>query len=317
MIKSVGGIIMKTEESTFTDEDNVDIFYYKWSPEDSATTKGVVQISHGMAELSARYIRLASALTSSGYIVYANDHRGHGRTALSLDSIGYPGDRDGFSWMVMDMHQLSHIIKAENPGVPLFLLGHSMGSFLSQRYIQLYGDEIEGLVLSGTNGKQGFALDLGILVARLEIKLRGRRAKSPTLNSLSFGSFNKRFHPSRTEFDWLSRDPAEVDKYIRNEYCGGIFTAGFFHDFFEGLKEIENPSNMAYIPQCLPVYIFSGEKDPVGGFTKGVMRLVEAYRSLGMKDVTYRFYKDGRHEMLNEVNRDQVIADLIAWLNSK
>jgi alpha-beta hydrolase superfamily lysophospholipase len=308
---------MKTEESTFTDEDNVDIFYYKWSPEDSSTAKGVVQISHGMAELSARYVRLASALTSSGYIVYANDHRGHGRTALSPDSIGYPGDRDGFSWMVTDMHQLSHIIKAENPGVPLFLLGHSMGSFLSQRYIQLYGDEINGLVLSGTNGKQGLALDLGILVSRLEIKLRGRKAKSPTLNSLSFGSFNKRFHPSRTEFDWLSRDPAEVDKYIRSEYCGGIFTAGFFHDFFEGLKEIENPSNMAYIPQGLPVYIFSGEKDPVGGFTKGVMRLVEAYRSLGMKDVTYKFYKDGRHEMLNEINRDQVIADLIAWLNSK
>jgi alpha-beta hydrolase superfamily lysophospholipase len=308
---------MKTEELTFTDEENVEIFYYKWSPEGPVNAKGVVQISHGMAELSARYMRLASALTSAGYFVYANDHRGHGRTALSLDSIGYPGDRDGFSWMVKDMHQLSHIIKTENPGVPLFLLGHSMGSFLSQRYIQLYGDEIDGLVLSGTNGKQGLALDLGILVARLEIKLRGRRAKSPTLNSLSFGSFNKSFHPSRTEFDWLSRDSSEVDKYISDEYCGGIFTAGFFHDFFEGLKAIEKPSNMADIPQDLPVYIFSGEKDPVGGFTKGVMRLVETYRSLGMKDVTCRFYKDGRHEMLNEINRDQVIEDLIAWLNSK
>jgi alpha-beta hydrolase superfamily lysophospholipase len=308
---------MKTEELTFTDEENVEIFYYKWSPDDSVNSKGIVQISHGMAELSARYERTASALTSSGYIVYANDHRGHGRTALSLDSIGYPGDRDGFSWMVRDMFQLSQIIKAENPSVPIFLLGHSMGSFLSQRYIQLHGGEIDGLVLSGTNGKQGLSLDIGILVARIEIKLRGRRAKSRTLNSLSFGSFNKSFHPSRTEFDWLSSDSSEVDKYISDEYCGRIFTAGFFNDFFEGLKEIENPSNMADIPRDLPVYIFSGEKDPVGGFTKGVMRLVQTYRSLGMKDVTYRFYKDGRHEMLNEINREQVVSDLIVWLNSK
>jgi len=308
---------MKTEELTFTDEENVEIFYYKWSPDDSVNSKGIVQISHGMAELSARYERTASKLTSSGYIVYVNDHRGHGRTALSLDSIGYPGDRDGFSWMVRDMFQLSQIIKAENPGVPLFLLGHSMGSFLSQRYIQLHGDEIDGLVLSGTNGKQGLSLDIGILIARIEIKLRGRKAKSRILNSLSFGSFNKSFHPSRTEFDWLSRDCSEVDKYVRDKNCGGIFTAGFFHDFFEGLKEIENPSNMADIPRDLPVYIFSGEKDPVGGFTKGVMRLVQAYRSLGMNDITYRFYKDGRHEMLNEINREQVIEDLIFWLNSK
>jgi len=197
---------MKTEELTFTDEENVKIFCYKWTPDGQADYKGVVQISHGMAEISARYERLASVLTSAGYAVYANDHRGHGRTALLLDNIGYPGDRDGFSWMVRDMYQLSNIIKEENPGVPLFLLGHSMGSFLSQRYIQLYGDEIDGLVLSGTNGKQGIALDIGILIARLEIKMRGRRAKSPTLNSLCFGSFNKSFRPSKTEFDWLSSD---------------------------------------------------------------------------------------------------------------
>jgi alpha-beta hydrolase superfamily lysophospholipase len=308
---------MRTEEFTFKDEENAEIFCYKWSPDRPEKLKGAVQISHGMAEMSSRYERLATALTSAGYAVYANDHRGHGRTALSLDNIGYPGDTDGFTWMVRDMRKLSSIIKAENPGVRLFLLGHSMGSFLSQMYAQLYGDELDGLILSGTNGKQGLALDLGILVSRLEIKMKGRRAKSPTLNSLSFGSFNKSFQPARTEFDWLSSDPSEVDKYVKDDYCGGIFTAGFFHDFFKGLKEIEKPSNMAKIPKELPVYIFSGEKDPVGGFTKGVLQLVEAYKSLGMKDVTCRLYKEGRHEMLNEINRDQVIADLIDWLNSK
>lgn len=308
---------MKREEFTFTDAEGVEIFCWSCSPVASVAARAVVQISHGMAELSSRYERLAEALTSAGYEVYANDHRGHGRTALSVENVGHPGDSEGFSWMVEDMHQLSGIIRSEHPDLPIFLLGHSMGSFLAQRYAQLYGGELKGLVLSGTNGKQGLALDLGIMTARAEIALRGRKAKSPVLNALSFGSFNKSFRPARTNFDWLSRDAEEVDKYISDEYCGGVFTAGFFHDFFKGLKEIEKASNMAEIPRELPVYIFSGEKDPVGGFTKGVMRLVEAYRSLGMKDVTYRFYKDGRHEMLNEINRSQVISDLIGWLNSK
>jgi alpha-beta hydrolase superfamily lysophospholipase len=308
---------MKKEEFTFTDAEGVEIFCWKCVPEGSGNAKGAVQLSHGMAELSFRYERLAEALTSAGYAVYANDHRGHGKTAVSLENVGYPGESEGFSWMVEDMHQLSGIIKAEHPGLPVFLFGHSMGSFLAQRYAQLYGNELQGLVLSGTNGKQGLALDLGIMAAKAEIMLRGRRARSPVLNSLSFGSFNKSFKPARTEFDWLSRDSQEVDKYISDEYCGGVFTAGFFHDFFKGLKEIEKASSMAEMPRNLPVYIFSGDKDPVGGFTKGVMRLVEAYRSLGMKDVTYRFYKDGRHEMLNEINRSEVISDLIEWLNSK
>lgn len=308
---------MKTEEFTFTDAEGIEIFCWKWSPEEPADAKGAVQISHGMAELSSRYERLAKALTEAGYYVYANDHRGHGRTALTLENVGYPGDRDAFSWMVRDMHQLSETIRDEHPGMPLFLLGHSMGSFLAQRYAQLYGEELEGLILSGTNGKQGLALDLGIMVAKAEILLKGRKAKSPMLNALSFGSFNKSFKPSRTQFDWLSRDKDEVDKYILDEYCGGVFSAGFFHDFFQGLKEIEKTSNMAEFPRELPVYIFSGEKDPVGGFTKGVTKLVEAFKSLGMKDVTYRFYKDGRHEMLNEINRCQVISDLIEWLDSK
>ncbi|MHC1721289.1 MAG: lysophospholipase [Clostridiaceae bacterium] len=306
---------MITREFSFTDDENVGIFYYKWSPENDIRLKGVVQISHGMAEVSGRYKRLAKALTSEGYIVYANDHRGHGKTAGCLKNVGYLGDADGFSWLVRDMHQLSQIIKSENPMLPLYLLGHSMGSFLSQRYVQLYGKEIAGLILSGTNGRQGLVLDMGIIIAQMEILFKGRKSRSKTLNDLSFGSYNNKFRPARTGFDWLSRDEKEVDKYIEDEYCGGVFTVGFFYDFFIGLKDIEKPSNMALVPRDLHIYIFSGEKDPVGGCTKGVLKLVGEYKSLGIKDITYRFYRDGRHEMLNEINRDEVISDLIGWLN--
>ena len=308
---------MRAEEVSFIDSENVKIHYYKWSPENIENFKAIIQISHGMAEVSERYDRFAQALTSEGYIVYANDHRGHGKTAGKIENVGYLGDHDGFLWMVKDMQELSTIAKNENIGLPLFLFGHSMGSFLCQRYIQLYGKEIDGVILSGTNGKQGLKLYLGLLIAKFEICKNGRKVKSETLNRMSFGSYNKSFKPFRTEFDWLSRDTSEVDKYIKNDFCGGIFTAGFFQDFFIGLKEIEKLSNMSKVPKNLPIYIFSGSKDPVGSDTKGVMKLVNAYKNLGIKDIKYKFYKEGRHEMLNEINRDEVTGDIINWLNSK
>jgi len=308
---------MKTEELSFIDSENVTIHYYKWSDDNIVNPKAIVQISHGMAEVAKRYERFAEALTSMGYIVYANDHRGHGKTAGIIENLGYLGDNDGFLWLVKDMQELSVIAKNENIGLPLFLFGHSMGSFLCQRYIQLYGKEINGVILSGTNGKQGLILDLGLLIAKFEINKNGRKAKSNILNKMSFGSYNKSFKPVRTEFDWLSRDTSEVDKYINDDFCGSIFTAGFFQDFFIGLKEIEKNSNISQIPKELPIYLFSGSKDPVGGYTKGVMKLINTYENLGIRDVEYKFYEEGRHEMLNEINKDVVIRDIIKWLNSK
>ena len=308
---------MKTEELSFIDSENVTIHYYKWSDDNILNPKAIVQISHGMAEVAKRYERFAEALTSMGYVVYANDHRGHGKTAGIIENLGYLGDHDGFLWLVKDMHELSVIAKNENIGLPLFLFGHSMGSFLCQRYIQLYGKEINGVILSGTNGKQGLKLDLGLLIAKFEISINGRKVKSETLNKMSFGSYNKSFKPARTEFDWLSRDTSEVDKYIKNDFCGVIFTTGSFQDFFIGLKEIEKASNISKIPKELPIYLFSGSKDPVGVYTKGVMKLINTYENMGIKDIEYKFYEEGRHEMLNEINSDEVTGDIINWLNSK
>lgn len=301
---------------SFKDKDGVDIFVYKWEPETSDNVLGIVQIAHGMAEHAARYSRFAEKLTDAGYIVYANDHRGHGKTAKKVENVGYCGE-DGFNWMVKDMKELTSIIKKENPYLPVFLFGHSMGSMLSQMYIELYGNELKGVILSGTSGKQGFILNLGILMAKRQVLKIGVKTPSETMNKMTFASYNKEFTPTRTPFDWLSRDEKEVDKYIKDPFCGGVFSAGFFYDFLRGLREIHNKEKMEMIPKELPVYFMSGAKDPVGKDCKTIISLIEAYKKMGIRDVSYKFYKDGRHEMLNEINRDEVMKDIIHWINKR
>lgn len=298
---------------SFKDEDGLEIFVYKWSPENNKKAKAVIQIAHGMAETAARYEKLGEELTKEGYIIYANDHRGHGKTAREVDKLGDLGE-NGFLAMADNMYQLTEIIKKENPKLPIFLLGHSMGSFLTQRYICLYGKELKGAILSGTNGNIGVMADVGRIIAKREIKRIGRSGRSERLDRLSFGGYNRAFKPNRTKFDWLSRDEKEVDKYIENPFCGTIFTAGFFYDLLGGLKLIANKNEISKIPKDLPIYMFSGDKDPVGKNGRGVLRLIKAYKKLGIKDLTYKLYTEGRHEMLNELNRDEVIKDLLLWL---
>lgn len=300
---------------TFNSGDGTEIFVYKWMPKD-LRAKGVVQIAHGMAEHAARYEKFASLLTENGYIVYANDHRGHGKTAGSVENLGYLGDKDGFEWLVRDLHSLSKIIINENPSLQLFLFGHSMGSFAAQRYIMDYGNELSGVMLSGSNGKQGMILRVGSIIAKLETIKHSKKHQSVTMDNLIFGSYNKTFKPNRTNSDWISRDIEEVDKYINDPYCGTVFTAGFFYDFLTGLIKIEDKNNLNKIPKNLPILIFSGDKDPVGKNGKGIIDLYNRYKNNGIKNVKYVLYKDGRHEMLNELNRDEVMEDIVQWLDS-
>lgn len=305
---------MISETFNFKDSAGVDIFVYKWIPE--GEIKGIVQISHGMAETAARYERFAGFLTKNGYLVFANDHRGHGKTAGSVENLGYIADEDGFNWMIKDMHELNCKIQHEYKDMPVFLFGHSMGSFLSQRYIQLYGNELRGVILCGTNGKQGPIIDIGIFIAKNEMKKYGRKQKSEKLNNMSFGGYNKAFNPSRTAFDWLSSDNSEVDKYINDPYCGTVFTTSFYYDFLRGLKDLYKPSNLTGISKNLPIYIIAGEMDPVGNKGKGIIKLYNMYKSLNIDDVKYKLYKGGRHEILNEKNRDEVMRDIVTWFNN-
>jgi alpha-beta hydrolase superfamily lysophospholipase len=305
---------MTTATFTFQASDGKDIFTNKWLPEKTSDLKAIVQISHGMAEHSERYKRFAEALTASNFGVYANDHRGHGQTEGNIEKLGYFADNNGWGQVVDDMKNLTNIIKNNHPGIPVFLFGHSMGSLLSREYIFTNSKEINGVILSATAGDPGFLGNLGIIISKLESYIRGKKAKSTLLDNLSFGKFNTAFKPNRTAFDWLSRDNAEVDKYIEDPFCGTVFTAGFFNDMLKGIKNINNYSNIKKIPKDLPIYLFAGAKDPVGDNTKGVLNVINTYKKAEIEDLSHKFYEEGRHEMLNEINRKEVFTDIIKWL---
>jgi len=307
---------MKREEISIKGNDGKEIFTYKWTPDDASKTKAVVQIAHGMAEHAGRYERFAEFLTGKGYAVYANDHRGHGKTAGSLDDVGYFADENGWGLVVDDMKNITDVIKKDFAGLPVFLMGHSMGSFITRTYVFKYPKEIDAFIISGTAGNPGLPGAAGQTVARLIAAVKGKKSKSPFLDKLSFGSFNGAFKPNRTTFDWLSRDNAEVDKYINDPYCGDVFSAGFFYDLLGGIRSIFKKENLEKISKDLPIYIFSGANDPVGNNGKGIIEVAELYKKTGIKDVSYKLYEGARHETLNETNREEVFNDIAEWINS-
>ncbi|MBV9331201.1 MAG: lysophospholipase [Alphaproteobacteria bacterium] len=263
-----------------------------WPAEGKA--RGIVQIAHGMGEHALRYARPAEALTRAGFHVYANDHRGHGRSAPSKDALGDFG-RGGWDGLVADMVMLTERARREAPGQPVVLLGHSMGSFAAQQYVLDHSALIDGLVLSGSA-----AADRLGLAADREVDLT---------------AINAAFEPARTPFDWLSRDDAEVDKYIADPLCGFGVNRDATRSMAASLARTADPKEIARIRKDLPVYIFAGDKDPVNGNLEFLKPVAARYRAAGLRDVTEKYYPSGRHEMFNETNRDEVVSDLISWLD--
>ncbi|HET7762452.1 MAG TPA: alpha/beta hydrolase, partial [Phycicoccus sp.] len=270
---------------------------------------------HGMAEHSARYAPLAEALTAAGYAVYAHDHRGHGRTASDADH-GYLADADGWRTVVGDARAVTRLAREEHPGLPVFLVGHSMGSFLAREYVIEDSDDLTGLVLSGTAGDPGALGAVGLGLARLEARLRGPRHTSTLMDTLTFGQYNAAFKPNRTKFDWLSRDEAQVDAYVADVKCGQVFTSGFFVDLLGGLRAVNDDSRVARVRPDLPILLIAGDKDPVGAGGKGPRAVREQYGAAGVADVTCTLYPGARHEIFNETNREEVVSDLVAWLDA-
>lgn len=307
---------MESSTLTLNAPDGTSVHIYRWSPPQGRAPKAVVQIAHGLAEHAARYARFAEALTAAGYVVYAEDHRGHGRTAPRSPARGYLADGDGFDVVIEDMHALTMHAQGEHPGLPVFLMGHSMGSFLARGYAAKHGAELAGLILSGTAGDPGVLGLAGGVVAAVQSKVRGRRHPSGLMDMLSFGSYNKGIDSPRTKFDWLSRDPDEVDKYVADEGCGFVASCGLYQDLLRGLASVNSDATVARIPRSLPVHVMSGDRDPVGAYGAGPKAVAEQLRRLGVADVTEQLYPGGRHEMLNETNRDEVEAGLIAWLDA-
>ncbi len=289
--------------------DAVELHVRRWDP--SGEPRAVVQVAHGMAEHSGRYARVAEVLTEAGITVFANDHRGHGETATAPGDLGYFADSGGWQRVVDDLYCLRQHIAAELPEHPHVMFGHSMGSFMVQDYLFSHGST-DAVVLSGTNQGSWALARFAVGVASVERLRLGPRGRSALVKKLSTGDYNRRSE-GRTEFDWLSRDTEQVDRYIADPLCGFDFTVQGWIDIFTGLGRIGTEANVRRVPK-LPVYLFAGSDDPVGRYGKGVEQVVEAYRRAGLDDVTHRIYEAGRHEMLNEINRDEVERDLVAWL---
>lgn len=282
---------------------------YEWLPPGEA--RAVVVISHGMAEHAGRYARFAAALNDAGFAAYGFDHRGHGHTGQQSGTLGHMGDHDSWNRAVADLAAVCRFASARHPGKPLLLFAHSMGSFMGQQFLYQHGDMLAGAVLCGSTGKPPAIAALGRLVTRLERLRLGRRGISNLVQSLSFDAFNKRFQPQRTDFDWLSRDAAEVDKYIADPFCGFPITVQSWIDLLDGLQAIAQPENQARIPKDLPIFVIAGKHDPVSGGGAALKQLLTAYAAAGLRRVESRFYDDARHELLNETNRDAVTADVV------
>lgn len=296
----------KTEVKNIKD---LDVFYYENIKEDDSL---IVFIVHGLAEHSARYQKLGEALRKNGIGCATLDLPGHGNTAGGLEGRGkWP--EDGFDFCVEIVNSGVNNLK-EKYGKPIVLFGHSMGSFISLGYIEKYGNALKGCILSGTNDSQASVLiGAGKFIASIQCSIKGKDFPSKLLDNMSFGSFNRHFKPNRTDFDWLSRDEKEVDKYVEDPYCGYISSVGLFKSFLNGLSFIYKKNNINDIPDNLPIYVFAGEKDPVGNFGKGPQLLAERLRNAGIKNISIKIYHDARHECLNETNSKEVIENIVQF----
>jgi alpha-beta hydrolase superfamily lysophospholipase len=293
------------DETTFTYQsaDGLDIAVRRWSatgPTGGGPT-GSVQIAHGMGEHSARYARLAGALTAHGWVVYADDHRGHGRTAVGLDGAG-PAEAlgdfgpDGWNGLVDDLALLGQRITAEVPDRPHILLGHSMGSFAAQQLVLDHSQTIDGLILSGTT-----AVDLAATTMD---------PKAET----DLTALNAAFEPARTPFDWLSRDDAEVDAYLADAWCGFGIDRAATAGLVAAAPRLADADALAGIRPDLPLYVVAGSEDPLNLGLALLDLLVQRYRDAGLTDITTAYYPDARHEVFNETNRDEITADLLGWM---
>jgi alpha-beta hydrolase superfamily lysophospholipase len=282
--------IVPTKRFLLTSSDGLCISCARWDTRGPA--RAIVQIAHGMGEHMGRYADTVDALVAAGLTVYGNDHRGHGLSAHSQGEFG----RGGFELLVQDMVRLSGIAREKNPGLPLLLLGHGMGSFAAQRYVIDHSHEVDGLILSGSGALDGLT----------------RAALPETAGS---NLLNAAFEPARTPFDWLCRDQAIVDAFMADPRCFEDLQPDSLVSFLGTAPRLYDPAALGKIRRDLPIYLFSGSEDPVGQQLRGLHKLIGRYRDAGLRDIAFDFYPGGRHEMLNEINRRQVQSRLLGWIS--
>ncbi len=290
----------------------VELFIHHWEPD--GATRATLQIVHGMGEHAGRYARFAERCCAAGFEVFAADTRGHGRSLVAPRLLGHLGDRDGWNGAVADVGRLAARIAAERPGLPHALLGHSMGSLLVLHQLGLGKTPVDAVVLSGTSGPPGRGIALALAVARFERLRLGVRGESAVLQKMLFGRFNDAFAPAETDFDWLSRDRAEVAKYVDDPLCGFVLRVGGICELASALRVIFTRDALARIPRGTPLLVVSGECDPVHDSQRGLRALASGLHACGFERLTERVYEGARHELLNETHREQVTSDLLDWL---
>lgn len=301
------------EEGTFPSaEGTACVHYYVWRPA-QGQPKAVIQLSHGMCEYVQRYDAWARRFCEAGYVFCGNDHLGHGHTAPDEEGLGYTHPNRGAAYMVEDLHTMTALMKKQFAGVPVVLYGHSMGSFAARAYLTRYGEELAAAIISGTAGA-GMPTGLGKLLAHTIARVKGEHHRSKLLASIAFGSYNKRFAQEQDHASWLTRDAEVRKRYREDPFSHYLFTTAGYDTLFSLLHEVSKREWAQKVPKTLPVLVLSGEMDPVGGYGKGPRQVYDRLVKAGCGRVALRLYQDGRHEMHNEINRDEVFADLVAYL---
>ncbi|WP_284141125.1 alpha/beta hydrolase [Virgibacillus sp. LDC-1] len=291
-------------------KDGVDVHVVSWTnPQEQP--KAIVQLSHGMVEHIERYDEFANFLLNERIFVFGNDHRGHGKTGQKQGILGYFAAEDGFTKTASDLFTITTDIKSTYPNIPLFLLGHSMGSFLARKYIQTHSHAIKGVILAGT----GYYPTSLTMVGKQMASILPPTKKSKLMNQLAFGSNNNRIKGKITKFDWLTQDKEAVKAYIEDPLTGFVPTARFFYDLMSGLQDIHQKQANGSIRKDLPMLLISGAADPVGSYGKGVWKTAQLYEEAGLEKVTTMLYENGRHELLNELNKKEVYQAISGWIS--
>lgn len=300
------------EEFWLTAEDDCELYIRSWGS-DIKDAKAVILISHGMTEHIARYKQLAAFFNGKGFIVYGDDHRGHGRTGEKQGQLGFIAEANGFELLVEDLHLLIQYVKKQHTGLPIFIYGHSMGSFITRNYIQNYSEEVAGVLLAGSGFFPERSSKVGLEIASFQ----NPRKESTFMNNLVFGNYNSKIVQKLTSFDWLTRDGQVVDDYIADPLSGYVPTAGFFIDLLTGILQMQDPERNKRIRKDLPMLFISGDADPVGNYSKGVFQAAESYIEAGLSDVIVSLYPNARHELHQETNKEEVFDFLEQWIRKQ
>lgn len=302
---------MREQPLQLAADDGATIRGHTWLPE--TEPQRLIVLIHGMAEHSGRYARFGNALAEAGFAVFAPALRGHG----TGEPRGHFGGDDGWRRLLADVGAVSAEARRRFPGRPLVLFGHSMGSFVTQELLATGMLDVSAAVLSATDKPPAALRLFGLALATLERLRVGERGASPVLQFFSFGAFNRPFRPARTDFDWLSSDPDEVDAYIDDPDCGFACTTASWRAMLRAIGRAQSAASLRKLPADLPVLMVAGTRDPVARDGKGPHALARAYRRAGLRDVEVRLYPEGRHELLNDRMRDEVTADILAWLDDR